>query len=240
MKSHKSHTLNLSDSQAGFTIVELMIATLVFSVILLVITVGVMAFTNSYYKGVNSSATQNAAQSAVDDISQAIQFGGSGTVGVSAPAAGSDGVFCAGTRLFLFSSGVQYMGATPTDGNWGLYMINNPNTASCTRTGLTAAQLAGGSELLSPRMRVADFSLGQLGASPTTWQVTLRVAYGDADLLCSVARNGNAGGCSGSGSTNLAASANFADNQMQCRSQIGSQFCSVAVLTAVAQQRLMH
>jgi len=46
--------------QSGFTLVELMIATMVFSVILLVITYGVVRFTNSYYKGLNSSTTNSA------------------------------------------------------------------------------------------------------------------------------------------------------------------------------------
>jgi type II secretory pathway pseudopilin PulG len=234
---HRSTTsAQPTSSQAGFTIVELMIATLVFSFILIVITVGVMAFTNSYYKGVNSSTTQTATQAIVDDITQAIQFGGAGTVGLSSlPSANTDGVFCAGSKLFIFTSGVKFSG-TPADHNWGLYMMNNPNTASCTKPGAPS----GGSELLGPNMRLADFSLIQPNVTSPTWNVNIRVAYGDTDLLCSTSLNGHQGGCSGSGSTNFPANAPFIDGQMQCRNQTGSQFCSVAVITAVAQQRLVN
>jgi type II secretory pathway pseudopilin PulG len=238
---HRSTPAVPASRQAGFTIIELMIATLVFSFILIVITVGVMAFTNSYYKGVNSSTTQTATQGIIDDITQAIQFGGAGTVGLgSLPSAGTDGVFCAGSKLFIFSSGVEYNPSAPgapSDGNWGLYMMNNPNTASCTKPGAPS----GGSELLGSHMRLADFSLVQQDvSSPTSpWKVNIRVAYGDADLLCSTSLNGNPGGCN-PGSANFPANKNFIDGQMQCRNQTGSQFCSVAVISAVAQQRLVN
>lgn len=236
--SRRSTVAVPASRQAGFTIIELMIATLVFSFILIVITVGVMAFTNSYYKGVNSSTTQTATQAIIDDITQAIQFGGAGTVGLgSLPSAGTDGVFCAGSKLFIFSSGVEYDGSAPGNGNWGLYMMNNPNTASCSKPSTPS----GGSELLGPSMRLADFSLVQQDASSPTspWKVNIRVAYGDADLLCSTSLNGNPGGCN-PGSANFPANKKFIDGQMQCRNQTGSQFCSVAVISAVAQQRLVN
>src|SRR6185369_9199416 len=120
------YTNTAAARQAGFTIVELMIATLVFSLVLIVITVGVLHFTNTYYKGVNNSATQTAAQNAIDTISQSIQFTMSGSAGTDdAPA----GVFCAGSRLFLYTAGKQYTGGTPSGTNWGLYMMNNPHVA---------------------------------------------------------------------------------------------------------------
>jgi prepilin-type N-terminal cleavage/methylation domain-containing protein len=74
-------------SQAGFTIVELMIATLVFAVVLILITVGVLTFTRSFFKGINQSRTQNAARTVIETISQGIQFSGgevNGSLTVSA------------------------------------------------------------------------------------------------------------------------------------------------------------
>lgn len=62
--------------QEGFTVVELMIATLVFSVILTVITMGVLSFRNRYYKAVNASTTQNTTRTVIDtDKVRLIQFG---------------------------------------------------------------------------------------------------------------------------------------------------------------------
>ncbi len=60
----------------GFTVIELMIATIVFAVILLVVTAGVLQFTRQYYKGINSSNTQAAARAIIDDMTRAIQFNG--------------------------------------------------------------------------------------------------------------------------------------------------------------------
>src|SRR5262249_25193419 len=64
--------------QAGFTIVELMVATLVFSTILIVITYGVLSFTRAYYNGVTNSTTQDTARNIISTISQAVEFNGSG------------------------------------------------------------------------------------------------------------------------------------------------------------------
>ena len=65
-------------ASAGFTIIELLVATAVFSVILIVITSGIMLFTSNYYKGVNQSNTQAVARSIINNISQAIQFSAAG------------------------------------------------------------------------------------------------------------------------------------------------------------------
>jgi prepilin-type N-terminal cleavage/methylation domain-containing protein len=58
----------------GFTIIELLIATVTFSVILLIITGAIIQFSKVYYKGVVSSRTQEAARSVVDEVSKAAQF----------------------------------------------------------------------------------------------------------------------------------------------------------------------
>src|SRR4051812_8577751 len=62
-------------NQSGFTIIELLIATVIFALVLLVITTGVLQFTRQYYKGVISSHTQSAARAIADDVTRALQFG---------------------------------------------------------------------------------------------------------------------------------------------------------------------
>ncbi len=226
-----------SAKQAGFTIVELMIATVVFSMVLLIITVGVLHFTSSYYKGVNSSATQTAAQNTIDTISQAIQFGSSTPVGTdTAPS----GVFCAGNEMFLYTLGVKYTGATPSSSNWGLYMFPNPQASNCDTGGIS--DFSGGKELLGVNMRLTSVSLTASNAAERLWQVSLGVAYGDADLLCnSELGTGTQGACDKSApdydSTAIVDAADDSDTVL-CKIQTGSQFCSVATLSAVAQQRL--
>src|ERR1700677_3100882 len=69
-----------SQNESGFTIIELLIATLVFSTILLIATYGVIQIGRTYTKGYIGSLTQNTTRSIVDQISQAIQLSGPNTV----------------------------------------------------------------------------------------------------------------------------------------------------------------
>lgn len=223
---------NRSD-QTGFTIVELMIATLVFSVVLLIITVGVLHFTNSYYKGVNSSTTQTTAQNAIDTISHALQFGSAGSAGTDAA---PSGLFCAGSRMFLYTLGAEYMGATPSSTNWGLYMFPNPHTANCNASDIS--DFSGGTELLGPHMRVADVSVVDSNPAAGLWRISLNIVYGDSDLLCNTGLTGTTKGSCQSNATTYAASDVVKGSDVACKAQIGSQFCSVAALSTVAQQRV--
>jgi len=218
--------------QDGFTVVELMIATLVSSIILLVITYGVVHFTNTYYKGINSSATQAVAQAASDAVSQSIQFNATGTVSPSLiPATANDYIFCAGTQIFLYTPGVK-LTAAPGPGAWGLYELDNPS-ANCTLPGSTT----GGTELLGSNMRLSDISLSPVGAS-NVWQLSLRIAYGDPDLLCRTSIAGVAKGSCAVGATSYTAADLITGNDVTCKSQTGSQFCSVAQLNTAIGQRI--
>jgi prepilin-type N-terminal cleavage/methylation domain-containing protein len=233
MSSTQKSGRSLTSNQGGFTIVELMIATLVFSVVLLVITIGVLSFTNSYYKGINSSTTQSTAQNAIDTVSQAIQFSSSGSAGTDvAPS----GLFCAGSRMFLYSLGVQYKGATPSASNWGLYMFPNPHTSNCDTSGISS--FAGGTELLASGMRVANVSVTNIDATKNLWQISLTLVYGDSDLLCNTKLGGTTKGSCQTTAPTYALSDPVSGDDVSCKSQIGSQFCSVAALSTVAQQRI--
>lgn len=215
--------------QAGFTIIELMIATMVFSVVLLIITAGVINFTHSYYRGINASSTQNTAQQAADAIVQAIQFSNSGTTATD----GTEGYFCAGTKLFIYR-----LGFINSSTSAGLYEKDN-TSASCP----AGQPLTNGRELLSPNMRLTNIKLVQVTATnPTggpTWQVSLEVALGDADLLCNSSQNGSLHGCN-STDTTYAAGDQVKGGDVLCRIQSGSQFCSVANLSTTAQQRIVN
>lgn len=67
MKKTDVHERGFTDSGAY--------AMLVFSVILTVVTMGVISFSNRYYKGVHASTTQNTTRNIMSTITQAIQFG---------------------------------------------------------------------------------------------------------------------------------------------------------------------
>src|SRR3974390_2946510 len=61
----------------GFTIIELLMAMAVFSLTLMVFTIGIIKITQSYYRGINQANTQTAARNIINSIAQSIQFAGS-------------------------------------------------------------------------------------------------------------------------------------------------------------------
>lgn len=65
------------NNQQGFTIIELMVALSILSVLLVITTVTMIQIGKLYSKGVNAAAVQNAARNIVGDVSGALQFGGS-------------------------------------------------------------------------------------------------------------------------------------------------------------------
>ncbi|MEI7632499.1 MAG: prepilin-type N-terminal cleavage/methylation domain-containing protein [bacterium] len=110
-------------SAKGFTIVELMVATSVFSAILLISLAGLIQIGRMYQKGVTSSQTQETSRGVMDEITQAIQFNGGNVkspyvinpvadtlpVGpiIAVPAAdvskNAVGYFCIGTTRYTYS-----------------------------------------------------------------------------------------------------------------------------------------
>jgi prepilin-type N-terminal cleavage/methylation domain-containing protein len=220
---------NTLQHQSGFTIVELMIATIVSSVILIVITFGIVHFTHDYYRGINGSNTQATTQNAIDVIAHSIQFNATGTVATD----GSQGIFCAGTQVFLYTMGTQ-LTAAPSSSNWGLYQLNNPS-ANCVIPGSTT----GGTELLGKNMRLTYINLTEQGTT-NVWNLELHIAYGDPDLLCRASITGTAKGSCQANATPYTTSDVIQGNDVECKSQIGSEFCSISYLTTAIGQRITN
>src|SRR5258707_461578 len=110
-----SQLRNLRRSQHGFTIIELMIATMVFSLVLLLVTFGILQITRVYFKGVTETNTQSTARGVIDTVSQTIKFGGGSVLptltGAATPS--SPLAFCVGNQRFTYALGYQ--------------LVDNPN-----------------------------------------------------------------------------------------------------------------
>lgn len=196
-----------ANNQAGFTIVELMIATMVFSVILVVITMGVMYFTHSYYKGVYATMTQNAARDISDSVVQAVQFGTGEPDTYVDTGDTSLSHFCAGGYVFVFKLGEEY--ETGNAATTGMYM--QPMSGSCDASVAPVSPLR--RQLLGNHMRVAYLNFeGNAGL----YTLDLKVAYGGSDLLSDP---------SGKGA------------ELQCNLGTGSQYCAVARYTTSVSPR---
>ncbi len=204
--------------QAGFTVLELMIATLVFSVILTVITSGVISFTNRYYRAANSSATQNTAQAILDTVTQAIQFG-KGDVPDLTHVTDVNGHMCAGGQYISFN---QADGKYTGTGSQTGFQIG-PDSGACISTNSPR-------QLINKNMRIAHFLV--TASSNNIYNVELAIAYGDDDLLC--APESVPGSCD-DGAADLSS---FWYKDITCKVKTDSQFCAVSHLKTSVQKRL--
>ena len=175
-------------ASGGFTIVELMIATAVFSVVLLIATSALIQISRTYYKGVTEANTQNAARDIVDAVAQAIQFDG-GTVqptNGSSPKTTYD--FCVGNVRFRYYLGSELVSSPSSSQTY--HALLQDSTASCT-SGIDSSSINASTvsctnaqnctEYISTNMRLSQFSVTSLGSN--LYQIKVTVAYGDDDLL---------------------------------------------------------
>jgi len=205
---------NSSKNLSGFTIVELMIATTVFSVILLLATFGLLQVGRTYYKGITLTKTQNVARSIIDTISQDIQFSGESvnkpdnypTISETDP--NPTYAICIGNNRYSVKLD-QKVGGT----YHGL-LVDESN--SCEPQDF-ADIIGTPKELLDTNMRVAKLSIDN-STNPDLYTINLTIIYGDNDLL-----------------NNVISDSNY---HKQCLSaQAGTQFCSVVNLSTTVQKR---
>jgi prepilin-type N-terminal cleavage/methylation domain-containing protein len=190
-------------TQRGFTIIELLIATMVFSLILLLATYALLHVGNTYSKGTKLIAAQDTARSIIENISQAIQFNGMPLVPPPAVLGPPGTLYCfsIGSVRYTF---VYDQKLTTTPGAHGL-VWDDSNTPCAGAVSWPAPPFT---ELLGQRMRIAKLSITPAGGN--LYNLTVRVIYGDDDLIVNDS----------------------------CKSGAGSQFCAAAELSTVVQKRI--
>ena len=205
-----------NDRKHGFTILELLVATIVFSVVLLLVTAGIMQIARVYYKGVTESNTQNAARSIIDNISQAIQFSGGAVTETDPPMPGEDEVFCIGSQHFSYRLGWQVEDNPNSAQNQAWHgLVQRPLTGSCTGAQDMDNENLTGRDLVPRHMRLTKLSVEDMGGNQ--YRVQVRVVYGDNDLLTIPATGAD----------------------VACRSQsAGTQFCSISELSTTVVKRV--
>lgn len=203
VQNKTSHT-----KQAGFTIVELMIAISVLSVVLLLTTVGIVRVGEAYYKGITQANTQQAARNILNDIVENIEYGGlTGTGLTPAPydivglygGTYSVNVYCLGFQRYTYvtnyrlAANTQVSATDPVSKHvlWKDTMPNDKcvalNTGEASPIATTAPDSAvgiNGTELLGRNMRLTDFSITSVpGSSNILYKVAITIMYGDDDLI---------------------------------------------------------
>lgn len=204
---------------SGFTILELLIATTVFTIILLVATTGIIRIGNLYYKGITSARTQDVARTITSEITTDLQFASGSKILGSSP-----NIFCVGDKRYTPNFDVVYR-TGQNEATSGLYVETLPAGQTC--NGGTAS---GGKQMLGNNMRLLKFNVFLTGSE--LWTVNIKVAYGADDLLTHRNNNGS------TVSTTEPAITNDRENA-QCKSGIaGSNFCAVAQLDITVKKRL--
>lgn len=217
--------------QEGFTIIELMVATAVFAMIMLVITAGVISFTRQYYKGVITSNTQTTARAIMSELAQAIQFGGTVTTGLT-DGSSTQG-FCVDGKHYSYVLGQQVSdrGMVGTHQAYHAFVVDN-TVQSCDASdtpvvpGATAALTNGRRELLGDRMRLASFDVSSDDGQ--TYTIHLRILYGEDDVLTPNVSSGTFDWSANGGS-------------VKCLPGLAaSQYCAITDLTTKVQKRISN
>lgn len=154
--------------QAGFTILELTIATAVFSVILLIIAAGIITFSRSYTRGLNQTRTQETARSVMSEVSQGIQLG----KGLSTGAGGGWQAYCVDNVKYSYVLNQRFQS------NESIHALVRSEGADQTCTPKTTFD-ANDKELLGNNMQLREFSI----SSNSPHNVRVTILYGDGPDL---------------------------------------------------------
>lgn len=225
-------------NQRGFTIVELMIATSVLSVMLILVTIIMISIGNLYYKGINQARIQENVRNITTDVSNNLQLSNSipqnkDTLAVGGGTISGVSAYCIGTTRYTYVIDAQighqiYAPSPPgpsgpnfqhilwrdtitSASNCYIADLRVPDPSHLTDVG--GVDATNGAELIAPNSRLTSFTILPL-SSP--YGLSISVAYGDDDLL-----NHN-----GFSST--------------CMAITGNRFCSTARLTTTVVQRLTN
>lgn len=88
--------------QTGFTLIELMIATTIFSIVLTVILASFLQIGRMFYKGVSTNNTNESTRTLVDDISNDVRLADGATDAVRIGTVGDKYYFCIGTHRYTY------------------------------------------------------------------------------------------------------------------------------------------
>lgn len=201
----------------GFTIVELTIATLIFSIILVVAMASFIGIGRVYYKGRSLTETQAIAQQVVSQTSADMQFASdivtnvvNGTTGI--PTGVGSQYVCFGNVRYTFNLYQKVDTDNISANHFGLLRDTMPGTYPCASPfGAGSIPFSSPTEVLSAKMRLSRFDItpskNAAGGNVTDlWDLNVIVAYGDDEVLTNP------------GAANVACDSNLKS----------SQFCSVS------------
>ncbi len=217
----------------GFTIVELLIATTIFSVILILCTTALLQVSRMYYKGVTISQTQEVTRAIINSVSNQAQYSSGRAVRTIAPLLNKapDGVtrgICIDHYRYSY---IPYHTLSDNPNDHGLVMDDlNDLHITCSPTVLPqslasfAPVTPSSREFLKPNMQVsAPIFVGYASRTDFVYIFVVSVAYGDNDLFIDKTPDGVI---------------DDGDTPLQCKTEAGTQFCTTTSMSVFVQKRL--
>ncbi len=166
----------------GFTIVELMIATAVFSLALLVLAVSLLTINHQYFKGISQGNVQTASGNILNNVTSAVEFS-NGNYLSSYDSSNYQGYFCVGHTEFLYQLYKIDSNTTVnplTEINNCIGQTSNPLKA-CS---ISNCQYSG---LLGNNMQLLNFQITSIDSSLHLFKINLDIAFASKDqLFCSL------------------------------------------------------
>lgn len=224
----------------GFTIIELMIATSIVSVILLMVSIIIINIGGLYYKGISQANAQDTVRRISDELTQQLQL--SDTIPRRPATPAPDGVesVCIGTTRYTYLIGKQ-IGADTKHVLWrdkvssaACPVISTAGSLNVDSPSLTGS-LGGGVELVGPRSRLTKFTI----ISPSPYTITVNIALGERDLLCD---SGTSNDCNVTTPSTHIWNPSTPTGTIRCKGNKGvgnsQRFCGTANLTTIAVRRL--
>lgn len=205
----------IAHDEKGFTILELLISTAVFSVVLLLCATAVLQVGQIFYKGVVTNRIQDTSRKVANDVISAIQYGESNLTYQQVAIPGGFAK-CIGTVRYTYLTG-KSVGSGAGQSLHVLWKDRVGAVGSCALNPVNINSPASGEELLGPNMRINNFDVTSLTGS--LWKVNVTIAYGATDDL--FVNNGG-----------------VYDYSLCIPRNLGGQFCAVSGITSYAMERL--
>lgn len=167
----------LKRNKSGFTILELLIASTIFSTILLLCTYGIILVGRNYYKGIKLSQAQNSSRRIMDNISKSIQYS---EVRPDLIQSGSNTIaMCIGTDRYSFK--INQRSINDSDRILTQYIVSNPGVA-CTQA-IPNPIVTESRELLPKGFRITKLQIVETLVNSNIYNIELSIAYGEDDLI---------------------------------------------------------
>jgi len=227
----KLNNFKIKNNKSGFTIIELMIATTVFSLVLMICLAGILQITKMYYRSVTQNNTREVARSVTDEIGEAIRFS-SQAIRLGPAVAGPQindvsgitpdtGYFCIGDKRYSYAIDRQVKSNPVANTKQKKHALWVDTLGGCAGPLILSDDNPSpeGRDLVPQNMRLFDLSIKNVGNTGDVYEISVGVAYGDDDLLFPRPQE--------------------SPTELTCEGAfVGSEFCATTNLTVTVQKRL--